>query len=301
MRRLGRESVTKVHPIQTGSVRIKGAQKERRGAGPGILGILTDRQWTDWLPTYAWLIDHHDGMIVVDTGQGEHLLDHARSLHPYVRWEVSFRIAPEQEIGPQLRALGVGPRDVKRVVLTHLHMDHDGGLRHFPNSEILVASGELDMAKGWMGALRGYLPGRWPSWFDPVPLELSATPTGPFVSERRLTAAGDVVVIATPGHTAHHLSVVVYDDNAAVFLAGDPSYDQDLMLAGKVDGVSPDVAVSRQTLAAIRQFASQQPTIYLPTHDPAAGARLAARSLVPGLPNRGGQVILGASLTTERR
>jgi N-acyl homoserine lactone hydrolase len=85
------------------------------------------------------------------------------------------------------------------------------------------------------------------------------------------------------------------------FLAGDASYDQDLMLAGKVDGVSPNVAVSRRTLAAIQQFASKQPTIYLPTHDPSAAARLAGRSLVPGLPNHGDEVILGPSLTTERR
>ena len=293
--------MTKVHAIQTGSVQIKCAQRERRGEGPGILAIFADRQWTDWLPTYAWLIDHSDGLIVVDTGQGAHLLDHSRSLHPYVRWEVSFRIAPGEEIGPQLRALGVGPADVKRVVLTHLHMDHDGGLRHFPNSEIMVASGELNMAKGWMGALRGYLPNRWPLWFDPVPLELSPTSSGPFVSERRLTAAGDVVVIATPGHTAHHLSVIVYEDDAAVFLAGDASYNQDLMLAGKVDGVSPSVAVSRRTLAAIGEFASLQPTIYLPTHDPSAAARLAGRSLVPSLPNRGADVILNPSSTTERR
>jgi glyoxylase-like metal-dependent hydrolase (beta-lactamase superfamily II) len=236
-------------------------------------------------------------VIVVDTGQGEHLLDHGRSLHPYIRWEVSFRITPEEEIGPQLRARGVGPRDIKRVVLTHLHIDHDGGLKHFPDSEITVGAGELKMAKGWMGALRGYLPNRWPSWFDPVPLELSPTASGPFAFERRLTPAGDVLAVATPGHTAHHLSVIVYDGDAAIFLAGDASYDQDLMLAGKVDGVSPNVSVSRQTLGAIRQFASLQPTIYLPTHDPSAASRLAARSIVTGLPNHGDDVILGASST----
>ena len=271
----------KVHAIQTGWVKIKTAQPE--GHGTGIfrqLAIFADRNWTDWEPTFAWLIDHKDGPIVVDTGQGTHLLEHGRSLHPYVRWEVAFRIDPEEEIGPRLQALGVGPRDVRQVILTHLHMDHDGGLRHFPNSEILVAPGELGLARGWMGMMRGYRPNRWPSWFDPVALDLSDGPVGAFATSKRMTAAGDVVVVATPGHTANHLSVLVHDDDVAVLLAGDTSYSQDLMLAGKVDGVSPDVATAAKTLAAIRQFTLAQPTIYLPTHDPGAGTRLAQRSVV---------------------
>jgi N-acyl homoserine lactone hydrolase len=272
----------KVHAIQTGWVKIKTAQPEGHGSGIfRLLAVIADRNWTDWVPTYAWLIDHKEGPIVVDTGQGAHLLEHGRSLHPYVRWEVAFRIEPEEEIGPRLNALGLGPRDVKRVILTHLHMDHDGGLRHFPNSKIFVAPGELNLARGWMGMMRGYLPNRWPSWFDPAPLELTAEPVGPFAASKRLTESGDVVVVATPGHTANHVSVLVYDDDAAILLAGDTSYSQELMLAGKVDGVSPDVATSAATLAAIKQLASQQPTIYLPTHDPDAGARLAGRTVIP--------------------
>ena len=157
----------KVHAIQTGFVRIRSAQVEGRGHGLSRrLAIFTDRDWTEWLPTYAWVIDHREGEIVVDTGQGVHLVETGRSLHPYVRWEVAFQIDREEEIGPQLRALGIGLRDVKRVVLTHLHMDHDGGLSHFPNSKILVASGELRTASGWAGRIRGYRP----SWFDPLPL-----------------------------------------------------------------------------------------------------------------------------------
>jgi hypothetical protein len=39
-----------------------------------------------------------------------------------------------------------------------------------------------------------------------------------------------------------------------------------------------NTTVSRATLAAIRQLASQQPTIYLPIHDPESASRLAARS-----------------------
>jgi glyoxylase-like metal-dependent hydrolase (beta-lactamase superfamily II) len=270
----------KVLAIQTGLVRIKTAQVEGRGHGLSRrLAIFTDRNWTEWLPTYAWVIDSKEGIIVVDTGQGTHLLETGKSLHPYVRWEVAFRIEREQEIGPQLRALGIAPRDVKRVVLTHLHMDHDGGLVHFPDAEILVAPGELQIASGTIGRMRGYLPNRWPSWFDPKPLDLAAEPLGPFPASRRLTAAGDVVAVATPGHTADHLSIIVEDGDTALFLAGDASYNEELMLSGKVDGVSADEHISGATLNAIRQFAGSRPTVYLPTHDPRSAARLSDRRL----------------------
>lgn len=271
----------KIHAIQTGSVRIKTAQVEGHGHGLARrLAVFTDREWTDWLPTYAWAIEHPDGVIVVDTGQGAHLLETGKSLHPFVRWEVVFRIEPEQEAGPQLRALGIGPRDVKRVVLTHLHMDHDGGLAHFPNSEILVAPGELRTASGLLGQLRGYLPNRWPSWFDPAPLHLAPEPFGPFAASRRLTEAGDVIAVATPGHTADHLSILVQDGETTFFLAGDTSYTEQLMLAVRVDGVSADERISGATLDAIKSFAAARTTVYLPTHDPQSADRLANRSLV---------------------
>ena len=127
-----------------------------------------------------------------------------------------------------------------------------------------------------MGRVRGYLPNRWPSWFDPAPLDLTARPFGPFAASRRLTAAGDVIAVATPGHTANHVSVVVEDQGTTYFLAGDTSYDERLMLAGRVDGVSADDEVAGATLRAIRQFASDRPTVYLPTHDPESAARLAS-------------------------
>ena len=270
-----------IHAIQTGSVRIKTAQVEGHGHGLARrLAVFADRNWTDWLPTYAWAIEHRDGVIVVDTGQGAHLLETGRSLHPYVRWEVVFRIEREEEIGPQLRALGIGSHDVKQVVLTHLHMDHDGGLAHFPNSQILVSRGELNTASGWAGRVRGYLPNRWPSWFDPVPLDLAAKSFGPFVASKRLTKAGDVVAVATPGHTADHISILVRDDHTTYFLAGDTSYNEELMLAGKVDGVSANEHISRATLDAIRLFAKDRPMVYLPTHDPGSAVRLANRGTV---------------------
>ena len=102
----------RVHAIQTGTVKIKTAQVEGRGHGfRRQMALYTDGNWTDWLPTYAWAIEHPEGIIVVDTGQGVHLLETSRSYHPFLRWEVMFRIEKEEEIGPQLRALGIGTRE----------------------------------------------------------------------------------------------------------------------------------------------------------------------------------------------
>ena len=81
----------RIHAIQTGFVKIKGAQVEGHGHGLARrLAIFTDRNWTEWLPTYAWAIEHKEGVIVVDTGQGAHLLETGASYHPFARWEVVF-------------------------------------------------------------------------------------------------------------------------------------------------------------------------------------------------------------------
>jgi glyoxylase-like metal-dependent hydrolase (beta-lactamase superfamily II) len=267
----------RIHAIETGRVRIKTSQILGRGHGlRRRLGPLFDAEWSDWLPVNAYAIEHRDGVILVDTGMSSRL-KRERPLHPFFRLGVRFDIEPEQEVGAQLRTLGVGSADVKRVVLTHLHLDHDGGLGAFPDSETLVSPGELARASGLGGRLLGYLPQRWPAAFDPKPLILDEGPYGPFPQSKRLTADGAIVAVATPGHTPNHLSVVVEDGDEAVFIAGDASYNEGTMLKGAIDGVSDDEAHAAATLASIQAFAASRPTIYLPAHDPQAAQRLADR------------------------
>ncbi len=195
----------RVHAIETGRVQIKASQIVGRGRGlKRRLAPLIDAEWSAWLPTLAYAIEHRDGVILVDTGASVGLKRLPR-WHPYFRLSVRFDIEPEQEAGPQLRAIGIGAADVKRVLLTHLHIDHDGGLAAFPKSEILVSPGELAAASGLAGRLRGYLPNRWPKGFDPKPLALADGPYGPFARSRRLTADGAIAAVATPGHTRNHL------------------------------------------------------------------------------------------------
>jgi N-acyl homoserine lactone hydrolase len=271
----------KIHAIQTGAVAVTRAWREGVGRGKGrrLFNTIRDHEWTQPLPIYAFAIEHPEGVIVVDTGEtaGASQPGYFPSWHPGVH---AFRewVEPEQEIGPRLKRLGIREGDVRSVVMTHLHTDHAGGLHHFPDTEILVTRTELDFASGLCGRLRGYVANRrWPAWFDPTTVELTPEHVGPFPQSLRLTEAGDVTLVAVPGHTPGQIGVLVDEGDHTVFLAGDSSYTEDSMLRGKVDGVGADAAAERLTHEWIRAYAAETPTVYLVAHDPETAARLAER------------------------
>jgi hypothetical protein len=60
----------RIHAIQTGTVTVKARQREGNGPGPlRLINTLRDDRWTDPLPILAWVIEHPEGLIVVDTGE----------------------------------------------------------------------------------------------------------------------------------------------------------------------------------------------------------------------------------------
>jgi hypothetical protein len=67
----------KVHAIQTGEVQIKSRHQRARFEDrlARFLDVLTDPDWSPRLPIGAWLIEHPEGLILVDTGESSHAND----------------------------------------------------------------------------------------------------------------------------------------------------------------------------------------------------------------------------------
>ena len=270
----------KVHAIRTGFVQVRQAQRESKGKGlVRIVNMPFDNEWTEWLPIYAWAIEHDEGVIVVDTGETSRV--HQKGYFP--GWHLSLYRALHafQFIRTRKSASaswGSHSRDVRYVVLTHLHTDHAGGLAHLTNVRSWVSEQEFDRASGLGGRIQGYLPTAGRGGGNRNFYRFDHGAFGPFENSMSSPSRATYSYL-TPGHTLHHVSVVVCG-SPALFLAGDTSYNQQLLIAGKVDGVSPNEEVARQTLSRIIALSKERPMVYLPSHDPEGQSRLLNQSVL---------------------
>jgi len=270
--------MVKIHPIRTGTVQMRPAQVRARAQGPlRLWRILADREWTRELPIYCYLIEHPEGLFMVDTGETARAMepDFFPRWNPYFRRSLRFRVSPEDEVGPQMRRLGFNPSDVACVIMTHMHVGHSGGLNYFPRARIVMSGQEWASASGGVRRLSGYPAAHLPKWLTPRVVTFNAGQLGGLARSQPLTGDGAIYLVRTPGHTHGHISAAVEDSGLLYFFAGDASYLHSTMCEMAPDGYAAHPRLQVSTLRAIRDLALTRPLVYLPTHDPDVERRLA--------------------------
>jgi glyoxylase-like metal-dependent hydrolase (beta-lactamase superfamily II) len=213
----------RIHAIQAGGQRLDGGAMF--GVVPKVLWqrrIPADERNRIQLGMRCLLIEHPDGLVLVDTGVGNK--EDAKFLDIYgVEHRPDDTPADETALESGLRALGFASGDVRHVINTHLHFDHAGGntrrtsdgsvVPTFANATYHVQRGEYEYATHTnerTGA--SYFPPN----FEPVRVR----------DQWRLWDGDDEVlsgieVRLTPGHVPHHQSVVVRSAGEVACFLGD--------------------------------------------------------------------------------
>jgi len=277
-----RSRMIRIHAIKTGCVQFRPAQIRARASGLGRWWrIFSDREWTREMPIYCYLIEHPEGLFMVDTGETARIAEPGfmPRWNPYVRRALRYRISPEDEVGPQLKRLGFDPGDVSAVVMTSLALGHAGGLAYFRRARIVVSAQEWAGAMNSVGRLAAYPPQHWPDWLAPRIVTFNAGQLGGLPRSQPLTGDGAIYMVRTPGHTPGHIAAVLEHAGCVFFFAGDASYLRATMAEAVADGMASNPSQQVKTLKAIRELAQSRPLVYLPTHDPDVERRLADRDV----------------------
>jgi len=270
----------RIHLFSTGMVAVKTRFREARLKGLlSTVDFILDSRFTDWMPIWVMVIEHPEGIFVIDTGEVTEV-NHPGYFRPsgvMANWfdatQFRFSVSREEEIDRQLNALSISVGDVTAVVLTHLHFDHTDGLKYFPNTPIFVARPEWEHPFG-------ALPKLYPSWFKPSLLELDRS-YGAFTKACFLTPSEDLALVHTPGHTHGHCSVLLRTDTCHILFAADICYTQDQLIQEKYAANAASRRMTRQTYAVVKAYAQVHPLIFLPSHDAEAGLRLTGLQPVP--------------------
>lgn len=156
---------------------------------------------------HCLLVERPDGLLLVDTGLGTaDLADPNRLGRPFKAAMRPLLMSQETAV-VQLAALGFDPNDVTDIVLTHLDLDHAGGLGDFPHARVHVYETELEAARNPRGMEHGrYLSEQW-EHASFVTHHVAGEQWRGF--EAVTVLADDVLLVPLHGHSRGHAGVAV--------------------------------------------------------------------------------------------
>jgi N-acyl homoserine lactone hydrolase len=219
------------------------------------------------VPVPFALIRHPKGNVVVDGG-----IPLAAARDPHGHWggladQFTVHMSEDQHCVAQLLELGVEPGSVDYLVQTHLHIDHTGALGHFPTATAVVHARELQAA---LAADSPTASGYVRQDFDRPEIRWQ-------LIDGDLDLFGDQAVrlIATPGHSAGHMSLLLeLVETGPVLLTAD-ACDNRAQWEGRA---LPRALCSRRqatrSLESLRDLAVQTNALIVFGHDPANWSQL---------------------------
>ncbi|SFJ53380.1 N-acyl homoserine lactonase family protein [Jannaschia pohangensis] len=201
---------------------------------------------------FMWLLRRGDETILVDTGYDA--AEGARRDRPIL-------MDPRAALEP----FGLTPEGIDRIIVTHLHYDHAGGLHLFPAATLHLQAAEMAYATGPC-MCHDVL--RMPFTADHVCETVKRLYQGRVVfHDGDGEVAEGVTVHCIGGHSEGLQAVRVRTAAGWLCLASDATHFYENYLAGKPFPIVADVPKMLAGFATLRRLASR-PDLIVPGHDP---------------------------------
>lgn len=231
------------------------------GGGEFDYGILVALQHPGEkviMPFSACLIDTDDGPVLVETGiNPEGLRDPVEAAGERAS-AMKLILKEEDDIRSRLKEIGLEPREVRTVILSHLHWDHVGGCKFFPQATFVVQRAEYRFALYPDSAFK-----------KPYVRHLFEGISNIDLREGDGEVVPGVWVISSPGHTPGHQSVLVSLPESGKMLLAFDAIDARANVELEMPGGVPwNAALAIDSIRRLVQLAKRENATLLPGHEP---------------------------------
>ncbi len=242
--------------------------------GRGALGSVR-------LANVVLVVEHEGGEVtLVDAGWSA---AQCRSPLRYIGFPEALVLGVSVSAGDdargQLAGRGIGADRVRRILATHLHADHVGGLEDFPNAEVITTADELASARS-RGRLHGFDVGRLSHIGRLTLVALDGPGRDGFAAS--LAIGGGLTLLDARGHTAGGVAVELSLGGRRLLHLGDAAYT---LAEAELDRPSPlgkrtawDARRQRETYRAIAAATRRAEVVAVTSHDPRTWAAVEGRS-----------------------
>jgi glyoxylase-like metal-dependent hydrolase (beta-lactamase superfamily II) len=209
----------------------------------------------------CWLIKHGSEWLFWDTGVPESALNDPRGWSTLPKLIVYHL---DRTLTDQLAKVGLKPRDIARVAISHTHGDHIGNMGLFPNSTVLMQRAEYS----WINFGDG--PNDNVNQLMALARKLLGTPKNLQLIDGDADVFGDgsATLISTPGHTPGSQSLLVHLKNSGfIILSGDVVHLQENFEKNIVPSLNTNKADSIASMEKIRQMIAMYKARLFINHD----------------------------------
>src|SRR3569623_2621783 len=175
--------------------------------------LLGGDVWRGRLVAHVLVVETpKDGLVLVDTGFGTRDIEGKTGLPTWFKHVVGPALDRQETAFEQVQALGFSPRDVRHIVVTHLDLDHAGGLGDFPDAKVHLHAREhaAALARRTLNEPGRYISAQWahgPKW--EVYSADRDTWRGLPANARLRGIAADIGLLPLRGHTRGHSALIV--------------------------------------------------------------------------------------------